>query len=84
MGQFCTYCRWLYYFILPGTYDANSHFRFPKLIVKKVTWANEQGTKKSLGTQAGICAAGFIIILILQRHGKKLRAWAGQPNFKTD
>ncbi|OBT55600.1 hypothetical protein VE04_03638 [Pseudogymnoascus sp. 24MN13] len=49
----------------------------------QVTWANGQGTRKSLGTQAGICAAGFIIILILQRYGKELRAWAGQPHFKT-
>ncbi|KFY12347.1 hypothetical protein V492_03928 [Pseudogymnoascus sp. VKM F-4246] len=49
-----------------------------------VTWANEQGTRKSLGTQAGICAAGFFIILTLQRYGKKLRAWAGQPQFKTN
>ncbi|KAH6720085.1 major facilitator superfamily domain-containing protein [Leptodontidium sp. MPI-SDFR-AT-0119] len=50
----------------------------------QVTWANAEGTKKSLGTQAGIVGAAFIIILLLQRFGKSLRAWAGQPHFKTN
>ena len=50
----------------------------------QVTWAEASGTKRSMGIQASIVAAGLILIMILQVFGKKLRTWSGQPRFKTN
>jgi hypothetical protein len=50
----------------------------------QVTWATSQGTERSFGTQAGISAAVFLIIVFLQMYGKKLRRWAGPLDFRTD
>ena len=43
----------------------------------QVKWAKAMGTEKSFGIQAGICAAAFLLVVILQGFGKKLRTWQG-------
>lgn len=47
-------------------------------------WVGNLGAESAFGTQAAICAAVFPIIILLQFRGKKLRAWGGELNFKTD
>lgn len=49
----------------------------------QVTWAQAQGTKTSFGIQAGICAFAFVLIILLQFFGKKLRVKSGGLNFTT-
>jgi hypothetical protein len=49
----------------------------------QVTWAEAQGTKLSFGIQAAVCAAAFLLILVLMQWGKALRVWAGPLNFVT-
>lgn len=49
----------------------------------QVRWANAQGTKISMGIQAAIIAAAFILILVLTVWGKRMRVWAGPLNFVT-
>ncbi|KAI1047182.1 hypothetical protein LB505_011674 [Fusarium chuoi] len=49
----------------------------------QVNWANSVGAKVSFGTQAGICAFAFLIILILQTFGKRMRAKSGELSFPT-
>lgn len=49
----------------------------------QVTWANAQGTRKSFGVQAAICFAAYLIILVMQVYGGRMRAWAGPLKFKT-
>lgn len=49
----------------------------------QVTWATSEGTSKSFGIQAAICAAAFLIVLALLKWGKRLRVWAGPLNFTT-
>lgn len=49
----------------------------------QVKWANSQGTKKSFGIQAAICAAAFLLILLLQWKGKALRVRSGGLRFQT-
>ncbi len=48
-----------------------------------VTWANAQGTRRSFGVQAAICFAAYLIILVMQAYGGRMRAWAGPLKFKT-
>ncbi|GES66485.1 putative MFS transporter [Aspergillus terreus] len=48
-----------------------------------VTWANRQGAKRQMGTMTGIVVFAFLIIILLQVVGKRLRLWAGPVNFKT-
>lgn len=50
----------------------------------QIGWANAEGTERSFGTQAGICAAVFLLVLALQVRGRKLRLWAGPLDFKTN
>ncbi|EJT98923.1 MFS protein [Dacryopinax primogenitus] len=50
----------------------------------QVQWAQSTGTEVSFGTQAGICAAVFLIIIVLQIFGKRMRQWAGPLHFKTN
>ncbi|KAK3371047.1 major facilitator superfamily domain-containing protein [Lasiosphaeria ovina] len=50
---------------------------------EQVTWATAQGTKLSFGIQAAICAAAFVLILVLLRWGKAMRVWSGPLNFAT-
>ncbi|KAI1301066.1 major facilitator superfamily domain-containing protein [Xylaria venustula] len=49
----------------------------------QVTWANAQGTKKSFGIQAAVCAAAFSLVLLLMWKGKAMRLWAGPLHFAT-
>jgi len=49
----------------------------------QVQWAQDMGPQKSFGTQAGIVGAAFILIIILQVWGRRLRLWAGSLNFET-
>ncbi|ERS98813.1 Major Facilitator Superfamily protein [Sporothrix schenckii 1099-18] len=49
----------------------------------QVTWATNEGAKKSFGVQAAIMGGGFILVLILLRWGKAMRVWAGPLNFAT-
>ena len=50
----------------------------------QVRWATAMGTKKSFAIQAGICAFAFLIILGLQKFGKRLRIMGGKLNFHTN
>lgn len=50
----------------------------------QVTWASAMGTEKSFGIQAAICAAAYILIVIMQAFGKRIRERAGPLRFKTD
>ncbi len=49
----------------------------------QVKWANSSGTKVSFGTQAGICAGAFLIIVATMVYGKRLRLWSGPLKFTT-
>ncbi|KAH7095863.1 major facilitator superfamily domain-containing protein [Paraphoma chrysanthemicola] len=49
----------------------------------QVTWAQALGTKISFGTQAGICAFAFLIVLVLQMFGEKMRQKSGALHFPT-
>ncbi|KAF5679180.1 major facilitator superfamily transporter [Fusarium heterosporum] len=49
----------------------------------QVNWANSVGAKVSFGTQAGICAFAFVIIVLLQLFGKTLRMKSGALHFPT-
>lgn len=49
----------------------------------QVTWANNMGTKTSFGTQAAICAGAFLMIVVLQVYGKRLRTASGRLKFHT-
>ncbi|MCJ1302503.1 hypothetical protein MMC08_005306 [Hypocenomyce scalaris] len=49
----------------------------------QVDWATAMGAQRSFGIQAGICAAAFGLVVVLQVWGKRLRLWSGQPKFKT-
>ncbi|KAF9892637.1 hypothetical protein FE257_001039 [Aspergillus nanangensis] len=48
-----------------------------------VTWSEKQGAKRQFGTMCGIVVFAFLIIILLQVVGKKLRMWAGPAHFKT-
>ena len=50
----------------------------------QVEWAKKVGTERSFGTQAGIVAAAFLLIVLLQVFGKRLRGWSGPLNFSTN
>ncbi|KAK2671638.1 Major facilitator superfamily [Fusarium oxysporum f. sp. vasinfectum] len=49
----------------------------------QVKWAHWVGAKVSFGTQAGICAFAFLIIISLQVFGKTLRIKTGKLHFPT-
>ena len=49
----------------------------------QVSWANAMGTKKSFAIQAGICAVAFLMIVVLQVYGKRLRTASGRLRFHT-
>ncbi|KAA8651091.1 hypothetical protein EYZ11_009131 [Aspergillus tanneri] len=48
-----------------------------------VEWANKLGAIRQFGTMTGIVVFAFLIILLLQVCGKKMRRWAGPAKFKT-
>ncbi|RQM04605.1 hypothetical protein DH86_00004346 [Scytalidium sp. 3C] len=49
----------------------------------QVKWAQATGTESSFGTQAAIVGAMFLIIIVLQVWGRKMRHAAGPLDFKT-
>ncbi|KAF7595529.1 hypothetical protein BBP40_005564 [Aspergillus hancockii] len=48
-----------------------------------VEWAHKQGARRQFGTMTGIVVFAFLIVLVLQAGGKKMRLWAGPAKFKT-
>jgi hypothetical protein len=50
----------------------------------QVRWANASGTERSFGIQAAICVVVFVIIIILQIYGKRMRVNSGRLHFKTN
>ena len=50
----------------------------------QVRWASAVGPRASFGTQAGIVAGAFILIIVLQIWGKRMRRWSGKLNFTTN
>ena len=50
----------------------------------QIQWAEELGAVSSFSTQAGICAAMFLLVIFLQFYGKRLRQWSGPLDFKTN
>ncbi|KAI0021778.1 major facilitator superfamily domain-containing protein [Xylariomycetidae sp. FL0641] len=49
----------------------------------QITWAEASGPHVSFGIQGAICAAGFLLVLLLMWRGKQMRIWAGPLNFHT-
>ncbi|KAI0009194.1 MFS general substrate transporter [Xylariaceae sp. FL0662B] len=49
----------------------------------QVAWATAQGTKASFGIQAAVCAAAFLLVVLLMWKGKALRMWSGPLHFAT-
>ncbi|KAL8841167.1 MAG: hypothetical protein Q9170_001021 [Blastenia crenularia] len=47
----------------------------------EVRWAARSGADVSFGIQGGQCAAAFLILLLLQVYGKRLRHWQGPLPF---
>lgn len=50
----------------------------------QVEWVDRVGAEATFGTQAAICVVVFPVIIVLQLYGKRIRAWSGDLNFKTD
>jgi MFS family permease len=49
----------------------------------QIIWAQKSGTIVEFGSQAGISAAAFFIVVGLQFYGERIRKWQGQMNFVT-
>jgi MFS family permease len=49
----------------------------------QIIWAQRSGTIVEFGSQAGISAAAFFIVVGLQFYGERIRKWQGQMNFVT-
>ncbi|KAE8355461.1 major facilitator superfamily domain-containing protein [Aspergillus coremiiformis] len=49
-----------------------------------VRWARNEGARRQFGTMTGVVAFAFLIVLLLQAQGKRMRLWAGPVNFKTN
>jgi MFS family permease len=49
----------------------------------QIVWAERSGTIVEFGSQAGISAAAFFIVVGLQFFGERLRKWQGPMNFAT-
>ena len=50
----------------------------------QVRWATSMGPQKSFAVQAGVCAAELGIVVGLRIWGKRLRAWSGPLEFRTN
>ncbi len=50
----------------------------------QVRWALAMGPQRSFGVQAGVTSAVFFLVVLLHVFGKRLRAWSGPLNLKTD
>ncbi|KAJ5084129.1 major facilitator superfamily domain-containing protein [Penicillium alfredii] len=48
-----------------------------------VEWAQRQGTIRQMGTMCGVVVGAFLLIVVLQIWGKRMRVWAGPARFKT-
>ncbi|KAK2871772.1 hypothetical protein FQN49_002839, partial [Arthroderma sp. PD_2] len=48
-----------------------------------IRWAGDQGPIRQFGAMMGICVFAFVLLLIFQFFGKRMRRWAGPVNFKT-
>ncbi|KAF3483514.1 uncharacterized protein GIQ15_02838 [Arthroderma uncinatum] len=48
-----------------------------------VRWAGDQGPIRQFGAMTGICAFAFVLIVVFQFYGKRIRRWSGPVNFKT-
>ena len=44
----------------------------------EVRWAQKVGPRATFGTQGGIVAGSFLLVIVLQLWGKRLRQWAGE------
>lgn len=49
----------------------------------QIIWAEKSGPIVEFGSQAGISAAAFLIVVGLQFYGERLRKWQGQMKFAT-
>lgn len=49
----------------------------------QVDWVRRIGPEKTLGIQAGMVAAGFLLIVGMQIFGKRLRDWSGPLTFSS-
>lgn len=49
----------------------------------QIVWAHKSGEIVEFGSQAGITAAAFFIVVGLQFYGERLRKWQGAMNFAT-
>lgn len=49
----------------------------------QVRWAEGSGTERSFGVQAGVSLGAFLLVVVLQIWGKRLRTWSGRLHFKT-
>lgn len=49
----------------------------------EVPWVNSMDAQNMMGIQAGVIAASFFIIVVLQMFGKQLRKFSGTVRFKT-
>ncbi|CAJ2504801.1 Uu.00g121950.m01.CDS01 [Anthostomella pinea] len=49
----------------------------------QVRWAEASGTRVSFGIQAAVCAAAFLLIVLLMVKGKAMRIWSGPLRFAT-
>ncbi|MCJ1419879.1 hypothetical protein MMC32_006235 [Xylographa parallela] len=50
----------------------------------QVPWATAVGPVAALGTQAGITAGAFLLVVLLQVYGKRLRHYGGRLDFRTN
>ncbi len=69
-------------FLYGSLYDADFNLGFI-ISYFQVSWANSTGTKSSFGTQAGVCAFAFLLLIIVMVFGKRLRLWSGPLKFAT-
>ncbi|KAL9024515.1 MAG: hypothetical protein Q9196_006461 [Gyalolechia fulgens] len=49
----------------------------------EVRWVQQFGAEVCFGIQGGGCAVAFVVLVILQIYGKRLRKWQGPLPFKT-
>lgn len=50
----------------------------------QVEWVRKVGPEKTLGTQAGMVGAAFLLVVGMQIFGKRLREWSGPLNFSAN
>jgi hypothetical protein len=50
----------------------------------QIGWAHSAGTQTAYGIQSGIMAVAFLLIIVLQFGGKRLRAMQPSLHFRTN